>query len=80
MRRDREKNIVINKNTTSRLIAYRYIMTQCKSMGIPIVKPADIKSFLDILKSVSKEKKKAANLLFEEIEHDIMGKERFVLE
>jgi hypothetical protein len=49
-------------------------------MNIPILKPVDIKSFLDILKSLSKEKKKAANLLFEEIEQDIMGKERFVIE
>lgn len=55
-------------------------MSQCKSMGVPIVKPADINSFLDILKTLSKNKRKAANLLFEEIEHDVMDKERFVIE
>ena len=49
-------------------------------MNIPIQKPADVQSFLDILQSISKDKRKAANLLFEEIEQDIMGKERFVIE
>jgi hypothetical protein len=55
-------------------------MTECKKLNIPIVKPANIQSFLDILKSISREKRKAANLLFEEIEQDIIVKERFVNE
>lgn len=33
-----------------------------------------------MLNDVRTQKKKAANLLFEEIEHDILGKEKFVLE
>jgi hypothetical protein len=49
-------------------------------MKVPINKPEDVKSFLDSLKDITKHKKKASNLLFEEIEHDIMDKERFVLE
>lgn len=49
-------------------------------MGIKIVKPADIKSFLDSLKDISKHKKKAANLLFEEIENEMNDKEKFVIE
>ena len=57
-----------------------YILDQCKTMGIKIVKPADIKSFLDSLKDISKHKKKAANLLFEEIENEMNDKEKFVIE
>lgn len=55
-------------------------MGQCKSMGVPISKPADVESFLSSLKDITQHKKKASNMLFEEIEHDIMEKERFVIE
>jgi hypothetical protein len=49
-------------------------------MNVPITKPADVESFLDSLKDITKHKKKASNILFEEIEVDIMEKERFVIE
>lgn len=43
-------------------------------------KPKDANNFLDSLQIVKKEKMKAANLLFEEIENDVMQKEKFVSE
>jgi hypothetical protein len=35
---------------------------------------------LEALQTVKNQKKKAANLLFEEIEHDVRDKEKFVME
>jgi hypothetical protein len=49
-------------------------------MKVKINKPKDIDSFLNALGDVRTAKRKAANLLFEEIEHDIVEKERFVSE
>lgn len=40
-------------------------------MKISLNKPKNIKAFLDGLQTIKNEKKKAPNLLFEEIEHDI---------
>ena len=49
-------------------------------MRILLNKPKDINVFLDALRTVKNEKKKAANLLFEEIEHDVKDKEKFVVD
>ena len=49
-------------------------------MRILLNKPKDINVFLDALRTVKNEKKKAANLLFEEIEHDVQDKEKFVVD
>jgi len=49
-------------------------------MKVPVKKPKDVDHFLDCLTAVRTEKKKAANLLFEEIEGDVLQKERFVVE
>lgn len=43
-------------------------------------KPRDANQFLDSLQIVKKEKMKASNLLFEEIENDVLQKEKFVVE
>lgn len=45
-----------------------------------INKPKNIRTFLEALQTVKTQKRKAANLLFEEIEHDIIDKEKFVVE
>lgn len=47
-------------------------------MRIPIFKPRSIPSFLEALQAIKNQKKKAASLLFEEIEQDIKDKEKFV--
>lgn len=49
-------------------------------MRLQINKPKDIESFLNALGDVRTQKRKAANLLFEEIEHDVVEKEKFVIE
>jgi hypothetical protein len=53
------------------LITVRYIMNECKQLKVKINKPKSIKSFLEALSAVKNAKKKASNLLFEEIEHDV---------
>lgn len=45
-----------------------------------IEKPKSIEQFLGALNTLRVQKRKAANLLFEEIEHDVIGKEKFVIE
>jgi hypothetical protein len=47
-------------------------------MRIPIHKPRSIPSFLEALQTIKNQKKKAASLLFEEIEQDVKDKEKFV--
>lgn len=42
-------------------------------------KPRGVEAFLNALQRVKSSKKKAANLLFEEIEQDVVDKEKFVL-
>jgi hypothetical protein len=49
-------------------------------LEIHLQKPADSKHFLDTLEALRTIKRKAPNLLFEEIEHDIIDKEKFVSE
>lgn len=67
MRRHREKNSVRLKA----VINYRYILNECRSLKVKVNKPRSIKSFLEALAAVKNAKKKASNLLFEEIEHDV---------
>ena len=57
-----------------------YLINECKNLKVKINKPKNIKSFLEVLQTVRTQKKKAANLLFEEIEHDVRDKEKFVIE
>jgi flagellar basal body P-ring protein FlgI len=47
-------------------------MSQCKSMNVEIKKPKDVEHFLENLEKLRITKKKATNLLFEEIESDII--------
>lgn len=55
-------------------------MNECKKLRVKIQKPKSIKSFLEALTAVKNSKNKASNLLFEEIEHDVRDKEKFVIE
>lgn len=59
---------------------YRYILNECKALKVKVNKPKSIKSFLEALSAVKNAKRKASNLLFEEIEHDVQDKEKFVIE
>ena len=55
-------------------------MNECKALKVKINKPKSIRSFLEALSAVKNAKRKASNLLFEEIEHDVQDKEKFVIE
>lgn len=61
---------------TERRIAF--LENECKRYKIKMKRPRDVSSFLDTISKVIKSKKKAANLFFEEIEKDLIGKEKFV--
>ena len=54
-------------------------MKECQNLRVPVNKPRGVQSCLDALQTVKTNKKKAANLLFEEIEQDVIDKEKFVL-
>ena len=69
-----------NLNSLFKLTIYRYILNECKKLKVKIQKPKSIKSFLEALSAVKNAKNKASNLLFEEIEHDVRDKEKFVIE
>jgi hypothetical protein len=56
------------------------ILNECKELGVPINKLKNMEVFVNALGTVTKEKKKAANLLYEEIEQDVAEKEKFVME
>ena len=49
-------------------------------MNVQVRKPKDIAHFLENLESLRNQKKKANNLLFEEIEQDVIQKELFVIQ
>ena len=49
-------------------------------MGVQVNKPKDIESFLSSLNDIRAQRKRAANLLFEAIENDVVEQERFVIE
>jgi len=57
---------------------YRHILQECKHMGVKINKPADERTFLESMDVLAKSKRKAVNMLFEEIEQEVSEKERFV--
>ena len=57
-----------------------YILGRCKDLGVAVNKPRDVESFLSSLNEIRTARKRAANLLFEAIENDIIEQERFVLE
>ena len=49
-------------------------------MKVEVKKPKDVDHFLENLEKLRLVKKKATNLLFEEIEQDVIQKERFVID
>ncbi len=53
-------------------------MQECKHLDVKITKPKDERTFLESLDLLSRNKKKAVNLLFEEIEQEVTEKEAFV--
>ena len=57
-----------------------YLLNQCKNQGIKVTKPENIEGFLYQLKRIKENKRKAINLLLEEIQKEISQQEAFVQE
>jgi hypothetical protein len=50
---------------------YRILENECRKFRVKLSKPNNVKSFLDSLKIIKEEKKKAENVLLDEVENDI---------
>ena len=53
-------------------------MDQCKKNVIPVSPPENIDGFLQQLRRIKENKKKAINLLLEEIQKDVRQQESFI--
>ncbi len=53
---------------------------ECAKFKVRLHKPRDVKHFLDHLKLLQMERKKAENAMLDEVEHDILIKEKFISE
>ena len=71
-----------NSRNTSSLNSsyYRVLEQECKNFKVKLNKPKNVKSFMDALEIIVKERKKAENVLLDEVETDIENKERFISE
>ena len=74
VRRPKEDFCKLNYLSTN----FSHILQECKHMGVKINKPSEQRTFLESMDFLSKNKKKAVNMLFEEIEQEVTEKERFV--
>jgi hypothetical protein len=57
-----------------------YLLDQCKKNVIPVNPPENIDGFLHQLRRIKENKKKAINLLLEEIQKDVRQQESFIQE
>jgi hypothetical protein len=78
--RGNRKKIDVRINYANAYLLNSYILNECKRLKVKVNKPKSINTFLEALSAVKNAKKKASNLLFEEIEHDVLDKEKFVIE
>ena len=62
------------------LTMYRILENECRKFKVKLSKPNSVKSFLDALKIIKLEKRKAENVLIDEVENDIEQKEKFISE
>ena len=53
---------------------------ECAKFRVKMSKPKNVKNFLDQVKILQQEKRKAENVLLDEIETDIDYKEKFITE
>ena len=59
---------------------YRVLEVECGRFKVRLHKPRDVPHFLGHLKLLHIEKKKAENVMLDEVEHDILLKEKFISE
>ena len=55
-----------------------YLLNQCKAHRVDVDPPTDIEGFLEQLNKIKDKKRKAINLLLEEIQNDVHKQEEFV--
>lgn len=53
---------------------------ECKKFRVKLVKPKNLDSFLNSLKILQAERRKAENVLLDEVETDVEQKEKFISE
>lgn len=53
---------------------------ECKKFRVQLTKPKSVRQFLDSIKVIQDEKRKAENVLMDEIEQDVFNKEKFITE
>lgn len=58
----------------------RVLEIECERFRVRLHKPKDVKSFLEHLGHLHLERKKADNVMLDEVEHDILVKEKFISE
>jgi hypothetical protein len=58
----------------------RMIVAECKNLKIKVNKTGNLGGFKDSIKIITEERKKAENILLDEIEQDILQKEHFLSE
>ena len=54
--------------------------SECKKFKVKLTKPKNVKQFLDSIQVIRDEKRKAENVLLDEIEQDVFSKEKFITE
>ena len=58
----------------------RKLEFECKNFKVKLSKPQNVEAFYGALKSLREDKRKAENVLLDEIETDIDQKEKFITE
>ena len=58
----------------------RVLENECKKFRVKLVKPKSLDSFLNSLKILQAERRKAENVLLDEVETDVEQKEKFISE
>jgi len=59
---------------------YSKLQFECRNFRVKLNKAQDVDQFLQVLNVWRAEKKKAENVLLDEIENDIFAKEKFITE
>ena len=54
--------------------------SECKKFRVKLHKPKSVESFLQSLKILQSERRKAENVLLDEVETDVEEKEKFITE
>jgi len=62
------------------MFVHRILESECKRFKVKLNKPKSVNVFYDALQSLLEVKKKAQNVLLDEVENDIESKEKFITE